>query len=174
MINIQEIKDALRSAISVKEGVHATSRVLFLDSISKVAMEYVNRAEEGEELFEMNNLIDAFRHHATFVVNKMGYKYHGGEHGDTKQMFSFSNAYAYSHQEKNGKLEIESISKYDLAHFLCDHFDTEEKCEHFIEWVCESQVRISNILHIVCGSRLAHLCITAMEEKEKEQQTSVD
>ena len=169
MINIQEIKNALRSALSVKEGVHATSRVLFLDSISKVAMEYVNRAEEGEEeLFEMVNLVDAFKRHATFAVDRKGYRYLGGERGDTRRMFSLSNAYAYVHREKDRRLKMESNSEYDLAHFLCDHFDTEEKCERLIEWICESQVRISNLLHMVCGSRLARLWTTAVGEDLKD------
>lgn len=159
MKNLQEIKNALKSALSVKEGVHATSRALFLVSIANLVMDFINDAYDGRQhIFRMESLIEDFKRHATpFNTERLRYRYRGAERGSKELFFSFSDDYGFSMRKEDGSMEMLSISEYDLPHFLCDRFDTEEECDRLVDWICSSTDRVERVAKCVCGNRLSPL-----------------
>lgn len=123
-----------KSTVSTVDGLHRIERVLLFDSIEDALFCYINERADGRSVYPMSRLKDVLSEFNQHGTERHRYYYHGGEHGVINGFFSYTDSLIYVHP-RGDHICITSISPYNKAHFLCDVFDDEEKCESLVEWI---------------------------------------
>lgn len=128
--------------------LHETKRVIFVDKLIPLFIDFFNaHKEESHSLMCIANKST----HSKKCVSKHSmkrYKYHGGDHGCLDNTFSDYDMYFINHYNGD-KVDSEiSIPRFNIAHFVCDYLETEEKCLEFIDFIFNKST-ISNLNKIL-------------------------
>lgn len=117
-------------------GVHKTSRVLVFDSISDMLVFFINE-QSNRHIVTMKE----FKSKKNVSLPQRRYCFHGGDKGDFCGFFSDSDSLVYV-VEDGIRSMASSISSWNLAHFFCDCFDTEDKTKVLEDWIFKNAVLV--------------------------------